>query len=56
MVRLLQSLPESKRGKLAKGPSMHDTKLSSLSIRLHEPYWIVHAGNCEHFFSIASVR
>ncbi|TFK93766.1 hypothetical protein K466DRAFT_477981 [Polyporus arcularius HHB13444] len=56
VVRLVQSLPESKRGKLAKGPSMHDTKLSSLTIRLHEPYWILHAGNCEHFFSISSVR
>ncbi|RPD74311.1 hypothetical protein L226DRAFT_571748 [Lentinus tigrinus ALCF2SS1-7] len=56
LVITLQSLPKNRRGKLSKGPSMHDTKLSSLTIRLHEPYWVLHAGNCEHFFSIASVR
>ena len=35
---------------------MHDTKLSSLKIRLHEPYWILHAGSCEHFFVFTAIR
>lgn len=35
---------------------MHDTKFLSLTVRLHEPYWILHAGNCEHFFTITALR
>lgn len=35
---------------------MHDTTLSSLNIRLHKPYWMMHAGNCEHFIVFEHVR
>lgn len=36
--------------------SMKDTKLSSLSVRVGEPYWLVHQGNCEHFCVVDQIR
>ena len=35
---------------------MDRTTLSSLTVRLNEPYWILHAGSCEHFFTITTIR
>jgi snRNA-activating protein complex subunit 3 len=35
---------------------MHDTPLSSLSLRVGEPYWLLHHGNCEHFIVIDQIR
>ena len=35
---------------------MHDTFFSSLTVRLHQPYWLVHEGDCEHFFVIEQIR
>ena len=35
---------------------MEETKISSLSIRVNEPYWLIHAGNCEHFIVINQIR
>ena len=52
----MEGLPEKKRRELTKGPSIHDVKLSSLAIRLHEPYWILHSGSCEHFFTFTAIR
>ncbi|KAH9960424.1 snRNA-activating protein of 50kDa MW C terminal-domain-containing protein [Russula dissimulans] len=37
-------------------PQMHDTLFSSLSLRLNEPYWLVHHGNCEHFLVVDQIR
>ncbi|EJF65316.1 hypothetical protein DICSQDRAFT_50534 [Dichomitus squalens LYAD-421 SS1] len=56
VLRQLQSLPEEKRPSLTKGGPMHDTKLSSLTVRLNEPYWLLHAGSCEHFFTFTTIR
>ncbi|KAL4254984.1 SNAPC3/SRD2 family protein [Abortiporus biennis] len=41
---------------LVKGTSMHDTTFSSLSLRLHQPYWLLHLGDCEHFFVVEEIR
>lgn len=42
---------------LKKAPtSMHATSLSSLSVRIGEPYWLLHQGNCEHFVVVDQVR
>ncbi|PBK74562.1 hypothetical protein ARMSODRAFT_952222 [Armillaria solidipes] len=42
---------------LTKAPeSMHDITLSSFSLRINEPYWILHQGNCEHFFVVDQIR
>ncbi|KAI0066140.1 hypothetical protein BV25DRAFT_1905765 [Artomyces pyxidatus] len=39
-----------------KGTKMHETTFSSLSVRLNEPYWLLHQGNCEHFLIIDQIR
>lgn len=39
-----------------KGPCMHDVKFSSLSIKLHQPYWLLHQGTCEHFIVFEEMR
>ncbi|KAF6761270.1 snRNA-activating protein of 50kDa MW C terminal-domain-containing protein [Ephemerocybe angulata] len=36
--------------------AMGETKLASLSLRLHLPYQILHAGNCEHFMVVEEIR
>ena len=35
---------------------MKETKISSLSIRINEPYWFIHSGNCEHFILFNQLR
>ncbi|KAI0051895.1 hypothetical protein FA95DRAFT_1533835 [Auriscalpium vulgare] len=39
-----------------KGPAMHETKFSSLSLRINKPYWLLHQGNCEHFLVVDQIR
>ncbi|KAI0949381.1 hypothetical protein AcW1_009012 [Taiwanofungus camphoratus] len=58
LIKLLSALPgdKDKRSPLTKGSAMHDTTFSSLSLRLHEPYWLLHHGNCEHFFVVDQIR
>src|ERR1700678_2567724 len=42
---------------ITKAPtSLKQTAFSSLSIRLNEPYWLIHKGNCEHFIVIDQIR
>ncbi|KAA1476043.1 hypothetical protein DENSPDRAFT_842924 [Dentipellis sp. KUC8613] len=41
---------------LEKGSAMHDTLFSSLTLRLNEPYWLLHQGNCEHFLVVEQIR
>lgn len=36
--------------------SMHDTFLSSLTVRIDEPYWLLHKGNCQHFVVFDQIR
>ncbi|KAH9931093.1 snRNA-activating protein of 50kDa MW C terminal-domain-containing protein [Epithele typhae] len=55
-MQLVQTLPENSRPHVSLGASMHDVKFASLTMRLHEPYWIVHAGKCEHWFIVSSIR
>jgi len=35
---------------------MHETTLSSLTLRVNEPYWLLHQGNCEHFIVVDQIR
>ena len=55
-LQLCETIPDDKRVTLSKGPPMDAVQLSSLTVRLHEPYWILHAGNCEHFFVVTCIR
>ncbi|EMD37891.1 hypothetical protein CERSUDRAFT_83638 [Gelatoporia subvermispora B] len=56
LLKHLNTLPVAKRPQLQKGPSLHEAYFTSLSFRLHEPYWLLHTGNCEHFVVIDQVR
>ncbi|EKM54490.1 uncharacterized protein PHACADRAFT_96477, partial [Phanerochaete carnosa HHB-10118-sp] len=47
---------ECKAAALQKGLPMHEVTFRSLQIRLHHPYWLCHAGNCDHFFVIELLR
>lgn len=35
---------------------MHDVVLADLEIRLHQPYHILHQGDCEHFIIFDQIR
>lgn len=54
----LQAKPAAKkRAALQRAEtSMHDTPFSALSLRLHEPYWLLHQGSCEHFVVLDEIR
>ncbi|KAF9510640.1 hypothetical protein BS47DRAFT_1487381 [Hydnum rufescens UP504] len=41
---------------IQKGTLMHDTKLSDLELRLHQPYWLVHQGECDHLIVFEQIR
>ncbi|OCH95162.1 hypothetical protein OBBRIDRAFT_768316 [Obba rivulosa] len=56
LLKHLSTLPAAKRPTLEKGPSLHDMTFAALSFKLHEPYWLLHAGNCEHFVVVDQVR
>lgn len=36
--------------------SLSETAISSLSLRINEPYWMLHRGNCEHFIVVEQIR
>ncbi|KAJ7680493.1 snRNA-activating protein of 50kDa MW C terminal-domain-containing protein [Mycena polygramma] len=56
LIQHLQTIPKESPG-ITKAPtSMHDTPLASLSLRVGEPYWLLHHGNCEHFVVIDQIR
>lgn len=33
-----------------------ETVIGTLSMRLNEPYWVLHQGNCEHFIVVDQIR
>ncbi|KAF7376285.1 Expansin-like EG45 domain-containing protein [Mycena sanguinolenta] len=56
LIQHLKTIPKESAG-ITKAPtSMHDTPLSSLSLRIGEPYWLLHHGNCEHFIVVDQIR
>ncbi|KAI0743548.1 snRNA-activating protein of 50kDa MW C terminal-domain-containing protein [Daedaleopsis nitida] len=56
LLAIVESSPEDQSRAFTKGPSMYDAKFSSLAVKMHEPYWMLHAGNCEHIFTISAMR
>ncbi|KAG2150536.1 snRNA-activating protein of 50kDa MW C terminal-domain-containing protein [Suillus clintonianus] len=57
LIAHFQKLPEGKRPKITKAStSASETAFSALTLRIHQPYWILHQGNCEHFFVIDQIR
>lgn len=53
----LQRLPEEKRIQVTKSPtSLSQTSFTSLTLRINQPYWMLHQGNCEHFVVVDQIR
>jgi snRNA-activating protein complex subunit 3 len=50
-------MSSSKHDPIEKGPtSIYDTPLSSLTLQLNQPYYLLHQGNCEHFIVVEQIR
>ncbi|KAJ7496121.1 snRNA-activating protein of 50kDa MW C terminal-domain-containing protein, partial [Mycena galericulata] len=57
LIQHLKTIPKESTALVTKAPTtMHDTPLSSLTLRIGEPYWLLHHGNCEHFIVIDQIR
>lgn len=53
----LKRLPEEKRPQITKSPtSLSQTHFTSLTLRINQPYWMLHQGNCEHFVVVDQIR
>ena len=52
----MELLPERKRKPLIKGSCMYEQRFADLTVRVNEPYWLLHQGTCEHFLIIDSIR
>ncbi|KIK44589.1 hypothetical protein CY34DRAFT_802457 [Suillus luteus UH-Slu-Lm8-n1] len=53
----IQKLPEDKRPQIkTASTSAFETTFNALTLRIQQPYWILHQGNCEHFFVIDQIR
>ncbi|KAG6333386.1 hypothetical protein ID866_5704 [Astraeus odoratus] len=50
-------LPEDKRPAITKSSaSLGQTTFDSLTLRINQPYWMLHQGDCEHFIVIEQIR
>ncbi|KAG1867392.1 snRNA-activating protein of 50kDa MW C terminal-domain-containing protein [Suillus subluteus] len=57
LIAHFHKLPEDKRPQIKTAPtSASETTFNALTLRTHQPYWILHQGNCEHFFVIDQIR
>ncbi|OAX41083.1 hypothetical protein K503DRAFT_686222, partial [Rhizopogon vinicolor AM-OR11-026] len=57
LISHLQKLPEEKRPQIkTAATSTSETTFNALTLRLHQPYWLLHQGNCEHFIVVDQIR
>ncbi|KAH7913909.1 snRNA-activating protein of 50kDa MW C terminal-domain-containing protein [Hygrophoropsis aurantiaca] len=57
LLSLIQKIPEKKRPQLSEAPtSLSETTFDSLTLRVNQPYWLLHQGNCEHFIVVDQIR
>lgn len=57
LIAYFHELPEDKRPQIrTASTSASETTFNALTLRTHQPYWILHQGNCEHFFVIDQIR
>ena len=57
LVNHLDTLVKKTSNSVIKAPvALQDARLSSLCVRLNEPYWLIHRGNCEHFVVVDQIR
>ncbi|KAH9485169.1 snRNA-activating protein complex subunit 3 [Psilocybe cubensis] len=54
---LLDALAKRNDCRIIVAPTtQEETSLHSLTLRINEPYWLVHHGNCEHFLVVDQIR
>jgi snRNA-activating protein complex subunit 3 len=57
LMKLVDNMPVQKRPPIKKSATfLHETPFTSISLRLHYPYWLLHQGNCEHFLVVDEIR
>ncbi|KAF7428245.1 hypothetical protein PC9H_007466 [Pleurotus ostreatus] len=57
LIEQIGLMPEEKRPKITKANStLATTRLDSLLLRINEPYYMLHHGNCEHFIVVDQIR
>lgn len=57
LIAHFHKLPEDKRPQIKiASTSASETTFNALTLRIQQPYWILHQGNCEHFFVIDQIR
>ncbi|KAH8119066.1 snRNA-activating protein of 50kDa MW C terminal-domain-containing protein [Phellopilus nigrolimitatus] len=56
LIKQFELIPEKKRPRISKGVGMHDQPFSKLTLRLNQPYWLLHQGACEHFLVVDHLR
>src|ERR1700742_14999 len=56
LILMCSKLIASTSSPVTKGTAVDETPFSSLSLRLHEPYWLLHEGNCEHYIVFDEIR
>ncbi|KAF4567565.1 hypothetical protein EYR40_006566 [Pleurotus pulmonarius] len=57
LIEQIGLMPEEKRPKITKANStLATTKLDLLLLRINEPYYMLHHGNCEHFIVVDQIR
>ncbi|KAF7321799.1 Expansin-like EG45 domain-containing protein [Mycena kentingensis (nom. inval.)] len=57
LIQHLQNVPKEPGPAVKKAPTaMHDTALASLTLRIGQPYWLMHHGNCEHILVCEQMR
>ncbi|KIO09904.1 hypothetical protein M404DRAFT_111474, partial [Pisolithus tinctorius Marx 270] len=50
-------LPQEKRPVITKSSAaLGRTTFNSLTLRINQPYWMLHQGNCEHFIVVDQIR
>lgn len=56
LLAYLRGLPKELELPVTQGPSLHDVPFNTLKVHLHQPYWMMHCGDCEHFFVVEQIR
>ncbi|GLB37608.1 putative snRNA-activating protein of 50kDa MW C terminal [Lyophyllum shimeji] len=56
LMRHLQSVSKDAPPLTVAPTTIYETRLSSLPLRINQPYWLLHQGNCEHFVVVDQIR
>lgn len=51
-----QAVSSVNRPQWRTGPSMQETAIGSIKLKVGEPYWYMHQGNAEHVWTVDSIR